>query len=62
MSEELNKTNICERCKKSYKPAFDFVEEVEILNSIQRYINIETHCPDCIYELDEKIHNFINEL
>ena len=38
------------------------LEEPEEPEEPEAVYNIETHCPDCIYELDKNIHNFINEL
>ena len=52
---------ICKRCKREYDPSFEFVEEVELLETLDRYIEIDDYCPDCLYDLDDKVSNFIQE-
>jgi tRNA(Ser,Leu) C12 N-acetylase TAN1 len=53
--------NKCKRCKREYDPSFEFVEEVELLETLDRYIELDDYCPDCLYELDDKVGNFIQE-
>ncbi len=52
----------CSRCKETFDPAYNFVEEIELLESINRYISedeIDNFCPDCIYKLDDLIDDAV---
>lgn len=31
----------------------DFVEDVELLEALNYYVDIEKYCPTCLYELDQ---------
>lgn len=53
--------NICKNCGKEYNPSYDFVEDVELLEGISRYVDIETHCSNCVYAIDEQIQKFVND-
>ena len=52
--------NICILCEKEYDRE-DYVEDVELLEALQRYIDIEKLCPECTYKLDEQISDFIEK-
>ena len=51
----------CGICNKEYDPEMDFVEDIELLEALQRYIDIDTTCSECVYEIDDKISDFVNQ-
>lgn len=53
---------ICQVCKKEYDPSMEFVEDVELLEAISYFIDIEKTCPDCIYKFKDKIEEFVEGL
>ena len=50
--------NKCNKCDREYDPSYEFVEEVELLESVQRYLDVDNYCPDCLYDLDDKLSDF----
>ena len=44
----------CKKCKREFDPSTEFVEEVELLDCLDRYVNVDYYCPDCLEELDKK--------
>ncbi len=46
-------------CGAEYDPSFDFVDEIELLETLERYINIEKYCSICLYEIDDMIAEFV---
>lgn len=50
---------ICKKCKKEYDPSMEFVEDVELLQAMDFFVNIEIFCPDCINFLRDEIDKLI---
>ena len=50
----------CKRCGKNFDPAYDFVEDTEKLEALNYYVEIENYCPNCLYEIDNNIWNFVS--
>ena len=44
----------CKRCNKGYDPTTDFIEDVNLIECLETYIDTDYYCPDCLYELDKK--------
>ena len=44
----------CKRCKKEYDPSMDFIEDINLLEALETYIDTEYFCSDCLNELDKK--------
>jgi hypothetical protein len=53
---------VCELCGEKYNEEFDFVEEVEVLEALDRYLEIEKLCPNCLYDIDERIADFVGKI
>lgn len=51
----------CYVCKKEFNEAKDFVEEIELLEALDYFINIEGICPECIYKLRDKLFAVVDE-
>ena len=49
----------CKKCKREFDPSMEFVEDVELLEVVNRYIDTDNICPECIEEIDEKICTFV---
>ncbi len=51
--------NQCKKCLKEYDPSEDFIEEIELLESLMRYLNVEEFCSDCLYDIDNQIEDML---
>ena len=49
------KKMICKKCGKEFDSSVDFVEDVEMLEAINHFIDIKNYCPACIYDLESKL-------
>ncbi len=50
---------ICKECNRIYDPSMEFVEDVELLEAMSYFIDIEVVCPECIYDLRDKIERMV---
>ena len=46
---------VCKVCNRMYDPSMEFVEDVELLEAINYFIDIEVVCPECIYKVRDDI-------
>jgi len=53
---------VCELCGEEYNEELDFVEEVEVLEALDRYLEIEKLCSSCLYDIDERIADFVGKI
>lgn len=56
----MDEKRICKKCKKEYDPAYDFIEEIELLEALNYFIDIENHCSLCLYDLRDRISDSVN--
>lgn len=52
----------CSVCGKEYDPSMEFVEDVELLEAMDFFIDIESTCPDCVYSIRDKIEAVVKEV
>ena len=52
---------ICKKCNKEYDSSMDFIEEIELLEAMDYFVDIESICPDCIYKLRDKFEEIVEE-
>ena len=45
----------CKVCNKEYDESMDFVEDVEMLEALDFFVDIESICPDCLYKIKDEI-------
>ena len=50
---------ICKICNRVYDPSMEFVEDSELLEALDYFIDIEVLCPDCIYEIRDDIERIV---
>lgn len=54
----------CKKCKKQYDCKRDFIEDTELLEALNYFIDIEGYCSSCLYkfrdQIDEAAIHFIN--
>ena len=44
----------CKRCNKEFDPSIEFVEDVNLVECLEIYIDTDYYCPKCLYDLDKK--------
>ena len=52
----------CKGCGRDWDSANEFCEYVELLQALERYINIEDYCPECLERIDDEIMTSIDIL
>lgn len=51
----------CQKCHKEWNPEMDFIEDTELLESLDLYIDIDIYCPSCLHNLEHAIITTVRE-
>lgn len=53
---------ICKKCGREYDSSMEFIEDVELLEAINYFLDIEVICPDCIYKVRDEFEKIAEVL
>lgn len=49
----------CIYCNREYDPSMEFVEDVQLLEAMDYFIDIENVCPECIYDIRDEFEKHV---
>ena len=61
MGEKIDQV-MCKKCGREYNPSMDFVEDYDMIMSIDYFADLNSInelCPECVYELSDMISEVV---